>query len=68
MYKIQTLNAISDIIYTQLSAEKYTVSSEEPVPEGILVRSAAMHDMAFDENLLAIARAGWHPGALRRHA
>ena len=58
MFKIQTLNKISDIIYTQLSAEKYTVSSEEPVPEGILVRSAAMHDMAFDENLLAIARAG----------
>ena len=58
MFKIQTLNKISDIIYTQLSAEKYTVSNEEPVPEGILVRSAAMHDMAFGDNLLAIARAG----------
>ena len=58
MYKIQTLNAISDIIYTQLSADKYTVAKEEPVPDGILVRSAAMHDMELGENLLGIARAG----------
>ncbi len=58
MFKIQTLNAISDIIYTQLSAENYTVAKEEPVPDGILVRSAAMHDMPLGENLLAIARAG----------
>ncbi len=58
MYKIQTLNAISDIIYTQLSADKYLVAKEEPIPDGILVRSAAMHDMEFGENLLGIARAG----------
>ncbi len=58
MFKIQTLNAISDIIYTQLPTESYTVAKEEPVPDGILVRSAAMHEMAFGENLLAIARAG----------
>ena len=58
MYKIQTLNAISDIIYTQLSADNYTVAKEEPVPDGILVRSAAMHDMALGDNLLGIARAG----------
>lgn len=58
MYKIQTLNAISDIIYTQLSADLYTVTKEEPVPDGILVRSAAMHDMLLGDNLLAIARAG----------
>ena len=58
MYKIQTLNAISAIIYTQLSADTYTVAKEEPVPDGILVRSAAMHDMTFGDNLLGIARAG----------
>ena len=58
MYKIQTLNAISDIIHTQLSADQYTVSKEEPVPDAILVRSAAMHDMEFGENLMAIGRAG----------
>ena len=58
MYKIQTLNAISDVIYTQLSADKYTVSKDEPVPDAILVRSAAMHDMEFGPELLAIGRAG----------
>ena len=58
MYKIQTLNAISDIIHTQLSADRYTVSKDEPVPDAILVRSAAMHDMEFGKDLLAIGRAG----------
>ena len=58
MYKIQTLNAISDIIHTQLSADKYTVSKEEPMPDAILVRSAAMHEMEFGRELLAIGRAG----------
>ena len=38
MFKIQTLNAISDIIHTELSADMYTVAKEEPVPDGILVR------------------------------
>ncbi len=58
MYKIQTLNAISDIIYTQLPTDQYTVSKEEPVPDGILVRSAAMHEMTMPDSLLGIARAG----------
>ena len=58
MYKIQTLNAISDIIHTQLSADRYTVNADEPVPDAILVRSAAMHEMEFGRNLLAIGRAG----------
>ncbi len=58
MYKIQTLNAISDIIHTQLSADRYTVSKEEPMPDAILVRSAAMHEMEFGRELLAIGRAG----------
>ena len=58
MYKIQTLNAISNIIHTQLSADKYTVSKDEPIPDAILVRSAAMHDLTFGPQLLAIGRAG----------
>ena len=58
MYKIQTLNAISDIIHTQLSADQYTVSKDEPVPDAILVRSAAMHEMTFNKELKAIGRAG----------
>lgn len=58
MFKIQTLNAISDIIHQELSADRYLIAKEEPVPDGILVRSASMHDMELPESLLAIARAG----------
>ena len=58
MYKVRTLNAISDIIHRYLSAENYLIAKEEPVPDGILVRSADMHGMPLPESLLAIARAG----------
>ncbi|MBE5815507.1 MAG: ACT domain-containing protein [Clostridiales bacterium] len=58
MFKIQTLNAISDIIHQHLAADNYVISADEPAPEGILVRSAAMHDMELPQELLAIARAG----------
>ncbi|MDD3334377.1 MAG: 3-phosphoglycerate dehydrogenase family protein [Eubacteriales bacterium] len=58
MFKIQTLNAISDIIHQELTADKYLIAKEEPVPDGVLVRSASMHDMELPESLLAIARAG----------
>lgn len=58
MYSIKTLNKISDIIYSELSADKYSVSDSADNCNGILVRSADMHDMTFSENLLAIARAG----------
>ena len=56
-YQIQTLNAISPAIYTQLD-EHYHVSDSAGQPDAILVRSASMHDMELGENLLAIARAG----------
>ena len=58
MYKIQTLNEISDVIHQHLSAEKYLIAKEEPVPDGILVRSADMHCLTLPDSLLAIARAG----------
>ncbi len=58
MFKIRTLNQISDIIHQHLSAEKYLIAKEEPVPDGILVRSADMHNMELPQSLLAIARAG----------
>lgn len=58
MLKIQTLNEISDVIHQHLSAERYLVAREEPVPDGILVRSADMHSMTLPESLLGIARAG----------
>jgi len=58
MYKIQTLNEISDVIHQHLSAEQYLIAKEEPVPDGILVRSADMHCLTLPDSLLAIARAG----------
>lgn len=58
MYKIQTLNKISEVIHQFLPADNYLISAEEPVPDGILVRSADMHEMDMEENLLAVARAG----------
>ena len=58
MFKIKTLNSISPVIHEVLSAGQYVVSNEEPTPDAILVRSAAMHDMELPASLLAIARAG----------
>ena len=58
MFKIQTLNEISDVIHQYLSAEEYLIAKEEPVPDGILVRSADMHCLTLPVSLLAIARAG----------
>ena len=57
MYKLQTLNAISDVIFGQLG-ERYTVSPDMQEPDAILVRSAAMQDTALPDSLLSIARAG----------
>jgi D-3-phosphoglycerate dehydrogenase len=58
MFKIQTLNEISPVIHQCLSAERYLIAKEEPVPDGILVRSADMKSKPLPESLLAIARAG----------
>ena len=55
MYKIQYLNKISPK-GTALWTEEY--KNVEADADAILVRSASMHDMTFDSNLLAIARAG----------
>lgn len=58
MYNIQTLNKISAIGTDIFDKSKYTVSDAPENPDAIMVRSAKMHDMQFNENLLAIARAG----------
>lgn len=57
MFTIQTLNKISAVGTDRFDA-KYTVADNAANPDAIMVRSAAMHDMQFGENLLAIARAG----------
>ncbi len=58
MYNIQTLNKIASIGTDIFDKTKYTISDAPENPDAIMVRSAAMHDMEFGSNLLAIARAG----------
>lgn len=58
MYNIQTLNKISKYGTDKFDTAKYTVADTVENPDAIMVRSAAMHDMEFGSNLLAIARAG----------
>ena len=57
MYHIHSLNKISEK-GTCLLTERYTAVNEATAAEGILVRSANMHDMELPGNLLAVARAG----------
>ena len=58
MYEIKKLNAISDLIYTNLDKNLYRVSDDATDPVGILVRSAAMHEYEINPSLVAVARAG----------
>ena len=55
--KILTLNAISARGLARLP-EHYTVGGDIADPDGILVRSASMHDMDIPASVRAIARAG----------
>ena len=57
MYHIHYLNKISPK-GTALWTEDYQTTENLQDAQGILVRSANMHDMAMPENLLAVARAG----------
>ena len=58
MFKIQTLNKISPTGLDHFSRDSYEVASEIPSSDAMVVRSFKMHDMQFDGNLKAIARAG----------
>ena len=58
MYHIKTFNKISPVGLNKFDPECYAVGDDEQNEDGILVRSAKLHDYAFPENLLAIARAG----------
>ena len=58
MYKIKTLNKISKVGLANLDLTKYTCGDNEEGADGILVRSAAMHDYEFNPELKGIARAG----------
>ena len=57
MYKYHCLNPISEIGLSRFT-ENYQKTDSIENAEGVLVRSAAMHDMELPEGLLAVARAG----------
>lgn len=57
MFKYYCLNPISKIGLDDFT-EEFTKTEDVNEAEGILVRSAAMHDMELSDNLLAVARAG----------
>ena len=58
MYKITTLNKISDTGLSVLDANKFAISSDEQNPDGIILRSFSMHDMELPASLKCVARAG----------
>ncbi|MBR1759388.1 MAG: 3-phosphoglycerate dehydrogenase [Lachnospiraceae bacterium] len=57
MYKIHCLNNIAQIGLDNLT-DQYELTDDFNEAEGVLVRSAQMHEMEFPKSLAAIARAG----------
>ena len=57
MYKYFCLNPIAKVGLDRFTAE-YKKADIVEEADGILVRSASMHEMELPENLLAVARAG----------
>ena len=58
MKNIQLLNSISDVGLEVFDKTAYNVGAEVESPDGIMVRSAVLHDMQFPATLAAIAVAG----------
>ncbi len=58
MYNVKTLNKISPYGLDLLAKTKYRCSDNVENPDAVLVRSASMHEMEFEDSLVAIARAG----------
>lgn len=58
MYKIQTLNKISEKGLSLLPAESYSISDDGNSPDGIILRSYKMHDMEIPGSVKVVARAG----------
>ena len=55
--KIKLLNKIASV-GTDVFGKNYTIGEDVAGAEAIMVRSAAMHEMTFEPELLAIARCG----------
>lgn len=58
MFRIKTLNKISNVGLAELEQGRFMVGDDVENEDGILVRSAKMHDYVFPDHLRAIARAG----------
>ena len=58
MNKIKLLNKIAKVGTDEFDTARYEIGTDIENPDAIMVRSAAMHDMEFNPELLAIARAG----------
>ncbi|MBR4799765.1 MAG: 3-phosphoglycerate dehydrogenase [Clostridia bacterium] len=58
MTNIKLYNKISPVGLAVFDKSKYSVGEDVADPEGILVRSAALHEEPFGKELLCIARAG----------
>ncbi len=57
MFRYHCLNPIAQVGLDEFT-DRYAKTDNVNEADGILVRSAVMHDMEFAENLLAVARAG----------
>ena len=57
MFQYYCLNPIAEVGLSKFSAD-YAKTEDVNEAQGILVRSAAMHDMELPKSLLAVARAG----------
>lgn len=58
MFKIMTLNSISEKGLERFPRDRYQVAGELQQPDAILLRSYKMHDMAFPGTVKAVGRAG----------
>ena len=58
MYNIKTYNKIAKCGTDIFDKTKYAISDDCANPDAAIVRSAALHDVEFADELLAIARAG----------
>lgn len=58
MKNIKTMNKIAKIGLDELDKDIFNISDDIDNPDGIMVRSAALHDMEFGSELKAIVRCG----------
>ena len=58
MFEIKTMNNIAPQGLEELAARNLKVDVDAENPDGLLIRSAKLHDAVFGDRLLAIARAG----------